>query len=166
VSFTAELTADIPPQARQWRNVHTIRKWCRQYTLIDQAHHNDWLERIERDPTIKMFGIYEPNLGDVGVCGLTSIDRVNQAAEFSLYIAPHAQKKGLARQALTLLLLHAFNDHNLNRVWGEVFSGNPALKLFGEIGFKQEGTLEQAYFRDGKFIDVHRIAILRKDFKC
>lgn len=173
------LTADIPCWARDWRNRPEIWKWCRQYTLIDEDAHARWREKIFSDPTIKMFGIERPIVmereprfacadpgGPVGVCGLTSIDRVNQSAEFSLYIAPEFRKRGFARDALKTLIRHGFMDHNLNRIWGEVFSGNPALKLFGEIGFKQEGILEQAYFRDGKFIDVHRIAILRKDFKC
>ena len=160
------LVPDIPPQARQWRNMPEVWKWCRQYAPIDENHHAKWLERIAADPTIKMFGIEGDNRRPIGVCGLTSIDRVNQKAEFSLYIAPTEQAKGYGKDALKTLLQHAFFHQNLWRVWGEVYAGNPALKTFGELGFKVEGVLREDYFRNGKFIDVHRIAILRKDFKC
>ena len=57
---------------------------------------------------VKMFGImaYSVELGegvpqwrDIGVCGLTKIDNINQNAEFSLYVAPEYQGRGSAKQA-------------------------------------------------------------------
>jgi RimJ/RimL family protein N-acetyltransferase len=143
-----------------------VWRWCRQYTLIGPNAQKEWLEKIEKDPTIKMFGIYSPigSFEPVGVCGLTSIDRVNQSAEFSLYIAPEHQRKGFARDALTTLLRHGFNDMNLNRIWGETYDGNHALEMFLKLGMVHEGTSKKAYFRNGKFIDSHRVAILREMF--
>ena len=82
-----QLVAEIPKQAREWRNHPDVWKWCRQYTLISPKQHEKWLEKIENDPRIKMFGI-KHNETELGVCGLTSIDKHNQSAEFSLYIAP------------------------------------------------------------------------------
>lgn len=156
------LSAEIPALAICWRNNYETWRWCRQYTLLSVEDHNAWLARIATDKTIKMFGIF--NEYEVGVCGLTSIDRLNQSAEFSLYIAPDFRKKGYAKDALQTLCKHGFEDHNLNRIWGEVFDGNPALGMFEKLGFQREGTLKQAYFRNGKFIDAHRIALLRENF--
>lgn len=102
----------------------------------------------------------------VGVCGLTSIDKINQKAEFSLYIAPDMQHKGFGRAALALLLHHGFNDFNLNRIWGESFDGNPAQKMFARMGMQKEGTLRESYFRGGKFIDSHIWAITRSQFNA
>jgi diamine N-acetyltransferase len=167
-----ELRSTIPSQARDWRNQLEIRRWCRQYTLISQAQHAAWLTRIETDPTIKMFGIWGndpqviPHNGFVGVCGLTSIDRHNQSAEFSLYIAPEYHRRGYARNALTLLLLHGFWDYNLNRIWGESFDGNPAQRLFASLGMQHEGALRQSYFREGRHIDSHIWAMTREEFNA
>lgn len=156
---------DIPLQARSWRNTETIQQWCRQYTFIDEASHSRWLERVSADPTIKMFGIY--HFGHpVGVCGLTSIDRVNQNAEFSLYISPSEQRQGLGKAALRELLRHGFQDHNLERIWGESFEGNPAIEMFKSLGMKEEGRLRRAYFRRGKFVDAIRVSMLREEFTC
>ena len=120
------LSADVPfLQARIWRNNREVFRWCRQYTGISPQAHSDWFEKMQTDPTIKMFAIYLDHPGyqteDVclGVCGLTSIDRVNQKAEFSLYIAPNHQKKGYGKKALYTLVKHGFEDHNLHRIWGE-----------------------------------------------
>jgi RimJ/RimL family protein N-acetyltransferase len=163
------LSPDIPASARDWRNYAGIWRWCRQHTLLDAKSHERWLERISTDPSIKMFGIeVEDGQGDrlpVGVCGLTSIDHLNQKAEFSLYISPGHQGSGLGKLALRTLLSHGFKDFNLNRIWGETYEGNPALTMFEKLGFTIEGKQRQAYFRDGKFIDSFIVSMLREEFK-
>jgi RimJ/RimL family protein N-acetyltransferase len=165
-----QLRATIPAEARAWRNDARIFKWCRQHTLISQAQHDAWLSRIETDPSIKMFGIWVSGAAShgntfVGVCGLTSINRLNQTAEFSLYIAPEFQRMGYAKQSLKLLLAHGFFDHNLNTVYGETFDGNPALKMFMDLGMQKEATLRERYFREGRFIDVHIVSMIRREFE-
>lgn len=153
---------------RTWRNEHDIWKNCRQHDLISEVHQQRWFERINApDSTEKMYSI---NISDdgykklVGVCGLTSINRTNQSAEFSLYIAPHYQNSGYGPIALHELVNHGFKNLNLNRIWGEVFAGNPALNVFLLEGFIAEGCLRQSYFRDGKFIDSYIISALRSEY--
>lgn len=170
---TVCLRSEIPSHAREWRNNPKIRQWCRQYTLIDRNQHEAWLSRISTDPSIKMFGVSVEETSehgvrwyDIGVAGLTSINRVNQTAEFSLYIAPEYQKKGHGKSALIALLRHGFRDQNINCIWGETFDGNPAYQMFLNIGMRHEGTLRKRYFRDGKFIDAHIVSMLREEFTC
>lgn len=157
------LSPDISGWAILWRNDERIRKWCRQYTLISPRGHSKWLDKIESDPTIKMFGIRNSER-PVGVCGLTSIDKQNQNAEFSLYIAPEYQRKGYGKEALELLLNHGFGDMNLNRIWGESFEGNPAMEMFTQVGLNIEGCHRAAYFRSGKFVNSYVFSILRDEF--
>jgi RimJ/RimL family protein N-acetyltransferase len=171
------LVAEIPEQARAWRNDIRIRRWCRQDGLISHAHHFEWLGKISHDQSIIMMGIEKlvadttrrapaPITGHtpIGVCGLTSINRKNSNAEFSLYIAPEHQRKGYATKALRLLLEFGFKDLGLNRIWGEVFDGNPAMKIFKELGFKEEGRQRQTYWKEGRFIDTDIVSILREDY--
>lgn len=164
--LSVQLVADIPRQAREWRNSPSIFKWCRQFTLIEERQQHLWEAKLSTDQTVKMFGIQNRDLVDVGVCGLTSIDRVNQKAEFSLYIAPPHQANGYGEDALKTLLWHGFNAHNLNRIWGEVFASNPAMKMFEKVGMKLEGIQRQSYYRDGQFVDSLIVSILRSEFKC
>jgi RimJ/RimL family protein N-acetyltransferase len=161
--FQVALGPDIPAQAREWRNNDIVRRWCRQFSLLTEDDHTKWLKRISEDNTIKMFSILVEARA-VGVCGLTSIDRVNQKAEFSLYIAPSELRNGYGKKALMLLMHHAFKQQNLNRIWGESFEGNPAIQMFEKLGLSCEGTQRQAYFRNGKFIDSHIYAITRSEF--
>jgi RimJ/RimL family protein N-acetyltransferase len=161
------LSPDVPSEARFWRNHHEIWMWCRQNTLLSQADHRKWLERIEHDPTIKMFGVYNYSKefqGPVGVAGFTSINHVNENAEFSLYIAPEYHGKGYGRKALECLIMHGFIDFGFKRIWGEVFEDNHAMKMFEKIGFVYEGRLRSSYWKSGRWIDSYIISMLDTDW--
>ena len=159
------LDTDHLSKALRWRNDYRVWKWCRQNDLISDLDHSQWFRSQNDDPKIKMFAVFGNDIF-VGVCGLTDIDRVNQRAEFSLYIGPEYQGMGYGKLALKTLLMHGFRNLNLNCIWGETFDGNPAANMFESLGFLKEGTRRQFYYRNGKFIDAHLYSILREDFKC
>ena len=158
------LHAEIPNDALSWRNDARIFQWCRQNTLIDEFQQNMWFHQQSDDPAIKMFAIYSKQ-EPVGVCGFTSIDMLNRSAEFSLYIAPDRQRKGYGKRALQTLIRHGFEDFGFNRIWGETFDGNPALRTFIDLGMTCEGTHRQTYFKKGKFINSFIVSILAEEFK-
>lgn len=149
---------------RAWRNHPGVWRWCRQHDMISDYDQERWFKRQAEDPSIKMYKI-GTSQGPVGVCGLTSIDPVNRRAEFSIYIAPEHQRKGLARRALNTLMAHGFRNLGLHNIWGESFDGNPAQDLFRELGFKEEGRRRNFYFRDGRFIDASLFSILEHEWK-
>jgi RimJ/RimL family protein N-acetyltransferase len=139
---------------RTWRNDEKVRMWCRQSSLISELDQEEWFERQNFDPTIAMFEICVPG-NVVGVCGLTSIDRLNSRAEFSLYIGPEHWCNGYAKAGLLTLFKHGFQDLNLHRIWGESFAGNPAIRLFEKIQMLWEGVRYEHYFKSGRYIDAH-----------
>lgn len=156
----------------KWRNDPRIWKWCRQNTYISLEHQQAWFKRQREDASIKMYAVQAKSSTDkgltpvlVGVVGLTSVDRLNQTAEFSLYIDPDKHGQGLGEMALRSLLNHGFRDHNLNVIWGESFYGNPAMRLFEKMGFGLDGIRPAAYYRDGKFIDAHLYSMTRKTWE-
>jgi RimJ/RimL family protein N-acetyltransferase len=164
-----KLVPDLPEKARVWRNDPKVYKWCRQYRPISIAEHERWLRKIQQDSTICMFGLETEDTIDtfnnaVGVAGFTSIDMHNRSAEFTLYIDPKLQGNGLGAKALLALVDHGFKEWGFNRIWGEVFKDNPAMKMFEYVGFRKEGKWRQAYYRDGEFIDSTMIAILSEDW--
>jgi len=157
------------PLLREYRNDWAIRRWCRQVGLISELKQIEWWSGLSEDDSKIMFSIKEENINDgkipVGVCGLTSIDLINKRAEFSLYIAPKHQKKGLARRALKMLFQFGFDELALNLIWGETFDGNHAAKLFERLGMIKEGTRRDFYFKEGKFIDCHLYSIKKDELK-
>ena len=148
----------------KWRNTPDLWRWCRQSDVLQWYAHIDWFNGLRDRTDLRMYEILAPKEKCVGVCGLTSIDQLNQRAEFSLYVAPEHQGTGYGKSALALLLSHGFRHLNLNVIWGESFDGNPALQMFEALGFVNEGRRRDFYFRDGKFIDAHLVSMRRAEW--
>lgn len=154
-----------------WRNDPSIMEWTRQNDFINWEEHEAWYKKMCFDKTMRMYLIkIGPNSANnagkpAGVCGLTSMDLLNQRAEFSLYIAPGWQGKGYGRDALYMLCQHGFNTYNLKTIWGESFEGNPAMRMFYSMGFKEEGIRRNFYFRNGKHINAHLFSVTKEELK-
>lgn len=162
--------------ARSWRNSWAVWRWCRQDDLISDVEQVRWFNRQSEDRTIRMYKIVaemptkddaeKTTRGPIGVCGFTSIDFLHRRAEFSLYLAPEMQGKGIGPLALNLLLQHGFTNLGFNLVWGETFDENPAAKVFEKLGFVKEGTRREFYWKDGKFIDAHIYSIKGDEWRA
>lgn len=157
------LSKRLSPKQLEWRNNPSVHAWTRQNGLLSIVDQVKWLEKIENDPTIEMFGIIDPNGLNVGTCGLTSISTIHGTAEFSLFIGPEHQRKGYAKSALIELLLYGFKNLRLHCIWGETFEGNPALKLFEDLGFQREGTLRERYYKNGSYVDSFMVSVLERE---
>lgn len=74
--------------------------------------------------------------------------------------------KGIATEAVKILLDFLFIDVNVNRVQAEVMPLNEnSKKVLLKNGFIQEGTLRQATLWSGKgIIDIEMYSILREDY--
>lgn len=163
----APLDSTDMPIVRAWRNDYQIWQWCRQNDLISDVDQTRWFEAQAKDPSIKMYKAVLSNgekIATIGVCGFTSIDFINRRAEFSLYIAPAYQGQHFGSKILNLLISHGFQNLGLHLIWGEVFSGNPALSIFKELGFQEDGIRRDFYFRNGKFINAHIISIKESEW--
>jgi RimJ/RimL family protein N-acetyltransferase len=148
------------------RNLPEIWRWCRQNDLLTVGSHIEWFQKvIYPNDKIKMYEILNENEACVGVCGLTDIDLYNRRAEFSLYIFPHYQGNGYAKNGLKTLFTHGFLNLGLNTIWGETFDGNPALNMFVKLGMIYEGKRFNFYYRDGDFIHANLISLSRDRFE-
>lgn len=148
-------------QMLTWRNDKRIWRWCRQNSVLSEAHHLAWFESLGTRKDVRMFSVLDMEGNFVGVCGLTDIDETNRRAEFSLYIGPEFHRKGFGTKALKTLIDHAFVDLNYVKVWGEAYEGNPAAQMLESLGFKVEGVRRAHYYRAGKYINCTLHSILR-----
>ena len=157
----------ISPFALEWRNCPEVFATCRQFTLLSDKSHQQWLDRIATDPSCKMFSIHSEEYHNipVGVGGLTNICWQARHAEVSLYIAPSYQGKKLSFKALATICRHGFEDFNLNKLWGEIFNNNiKSIKIFTRLGFVPSPGHIQHYFREGKYIDTTFVSLLAQDW--
>lgn len=168
-------TLDKAPYARIWRNQKEIYDNCRQVGLISEKDQANWLANGD---TKHMFAVMRPHSDgalredgiseSVGVAGLTSVHPVHRTAEISLYIAREYQDTvapGTAKAIIKTLAAYAFEDLNLNRIFGETFFENTnELLNLKELGFMGEGVLRQTYYKNGKYIDSVIQSLLRSDY--
>ena len=154
------------PQLRDWRNQERIRKNCREYKLLTMANQEEWYKRISLEKKDDMF-IITDNKEPVGVCGLTHTNWKDRHTEFSYYSGlTNPFKNGkIAIAVYNFLKKKAFEEFNLNRLWGEIYSENTsAIKLAEKNGLKQEGIMRQTYFWGGRYWDSIIVGILAEEY--
>ena len=102
----------------------------------------------------------------LGLVSLVSINYVHGSAEFHIMIGnPENCGKGIGTFAAVEMLKHAFFNLNLRRVELGVLSTNiRAFNLYKKVGFKEEGIKRQAVYKNGKFIDICMMGILKEEF--
>ncbi|MGE5251478.1 MAG: GNAT family N-acetyltransferase [Bacteroidota bacterium] len=73
--------------------------------------------------------------------------------------------KGYGTEAMQLALEYAFLELNLNRVTLNVFEYNPrAVRSYEKAGFRHEGRMREALFREGRRWDLIYMGILRQEW--
>lgn len=102
----------------------------------------------------------------IGIMSLISIDYKNRNAELIIDIGePDYWGKGYGQEALQILLHYAFNELNLHRLSLRVFDFNErAIRLYSKIGFKQEGVMKEALFRNGAWHDIIHMGLMQSEY--
>jgi RimJ/RimL family protein N-acetyltransferase len=98
---------------------------------------------------------------------LFHIERVHRSAEFGIVIGDKTLwDRGYGTETLELVLEHGFDTLNLNRIYLHVYANNQrARRSYEKAGFLLEGTLRQAMFRRGHYVDIIVMGILRSEWK-
>jgi diamine N-acetyltransferase len=103
----------------------------------------------------------------VGVFELRQLQPGFLRGEFGFVIAPKLWEKRLFVEAARLLLDFAFRTVKVHRIEArgtiDNDKGNAALE---RLGAQREGTLKEAFWRDGHFVDQYLWAILESDWKA
>lgn len=73
--------------------------------------------------------------------------------------------KGYGEEALKLILDYGFVNLHMERITLDHFDGNKvAANLYSKIGFKYEGVARNACKKNGKYYDLHLMALLRSEY--
>lgn len=165
VALTPITRADAP-RLFAWINDRDLVRHNAAYQPVHEPTHVGWLEALVRRDDAVAFAIRVRRTRRlIGVCQLTAISRVHRSAELQIRIGDaSARGRGYGGEAVRLLLDHAFHDLNLHRVSLQVFDTNRvAIRTYERVGFRHEGTLREAAFIDGEYVDVRLMGILREE---
>jgi ribosomal-protein-alanine N-acetyltransferase len=98
----------------------------------------------------------------VGHMGLYGLDQRVRSAEFGILVGPDSRRRGLGEACLRYALDFAWESLNLQRVSLQVLATNhAAIRLYERVGFVLEGILRRAQYKDGQYLDVRLMAVLR-----
>lgn len=102
----------------------------------------------------------------LGVIGIHPLDPIARCHELGIAIGePDAWGQGYGREAIGLLLDHAFAELNLHRVQLRVLADNArAIRCYERVGFQREGVLREAFFDGGRHVDELLLAVLQREW--
>ncbi len=82
-----------------------------------------------------------------------------------IYIADkNLRNKGYGAQALKATMDYMFRELDMERVYLDFYTGNPAEYLYKKMGFTEEGVLRENCRKDGVLYDVHLMSMLRGEY--
>ena len=170
----AELLAD-------WINDHEVTRlmFTGLTPVSPETVRKQW-EESRGNPNEIVFSVYasakfngkHPSLleGDnfLGTTGLYGINWIARTAEFRVFLGnKNCWGHGVGTECTRLMVVHAFEKLNLNRVWLGVNAENPgARKAYAKAGFVEEGRLRQEQYRNGRYYDAIRMSILRTEYNA
>ncbi|MEZ4223852.1 MAG: GNAT family protein [Polyangiaceae bacterium] len=132
-----------------------------------RADISEWVERHRRMGG-ELIWVIAATSDDtcLGHVGLYNIDHRIRKAEFAIMLgAKERQGQGLGKRVTRFVLDYAFDNLNLNRVELSLLASNArAKRLYDSLGFVQEGVQRQAQFKNGEYLDVILMSLLRDEW--
>lgn len=164
---------DIPTFVR-WFNDPEVRRYLLLFGPMSEAEEERWFEAQLDSKDQFLFCIDAPVEEDggeewvtVGNMALSHVDWRNRAAVMGIALGEKGfWNRGYGTDAVRTMLGFAFDELGLNRVELDVFEFNErAIRCYEKVGFRQEGTRRSALFKEGRFHDIHLMAVLREEFR-
>ncbi|MGJ1213249.1 MULTISPECIES: GNAT family N-acetyltransferase [Sphingobacterium] len=131
----------------------------------DQIDH--WFHSVINDLTNFNRGIF---LNDsnrlIGYAGICNISKANRSGEYFIFIGDRQEwGKGIGSEVTRLILGMGFEELGLHRIMLTVSEPNyAAIKAYQNAGFKLEGRMREACFRDNQFHDKLFMSVLEEEW--
>jgi ribosomal-protein-serine acetyltransferase len=179
VMFRAPIRGDLELRLLEERHAATIfalvdqdreylRKWL---PWVDATHAEDdtlsfirsMREQYAANESISA-GIWQHGRF-AGVIGTHKINWLLHKVELGYWLGEAFQGSGIMTDVCRAMITHLLGEMDLNRVEIHCATGNAkSIAIPRRLGFTLEGTLREAGFADGRFLDLHVFGMLRKEW--
>jgi RimJ/RimL family protein N-acetyltransferase len=151
----------------RWRNDASVTP----FVMSGSKTVDEERRRIKRSRTFsdRLLYIIETKSGKaIGTIGFGDLGDGNKRAALGIMIGESSEQgKGYGRDAMELLIDHAFRTLGIHKIWLEVFDFNMrARRLYLDLGFKKEGVLREHVFKNGVFVNQWRMGLLDREWKA
>jgi RimJ/RimL family protein N-acetyltransferase len=156
----------------KWFNDPEVVQYLEMYLPMTEMSEEKFIEelgttRAKSDVILVIEVIEGTSTKPIGNCGLHEIDSKDRKALFGIVIGEKDYwSKGYGREAARLMINYGFQQLNLHRISSGAFAFNErSMKLQKEVGFREEGRLRQAFFKNGQYHDLIQFGLLREEWK-
>lgn len=156
--------ADATDHYLKWLNDYEVMKFTesrlKPHTI--ESLKND-IRNMNNDNNITFAMVEKDGNKHIGNIKLGNINWVHRYADIGLVIGEKDfWGKGIAKEAIGLVVDYAFKIINLRKITAGIYVNNVgSLKTFQKSGFKQAYIEKEKYFFEGKYIDSITLEIFR-----
>ncbi|MCY7918169.1 UDP-4-amino-4,6-dideoxy-N-acetyl-beta-L-altrosamine N-acetyltransferase [Bacillus vallismortis] len=148
----------------RWRNDERIRQSMYNDQIITEKQHHQWFKNLNSSKTEHYF-IFTIDQTDTGFVSFKDVDHHNHHCYWGFYIGEAQSPKGSGSVMGFLALEWAFQQLEVEKVYGEVLSNNEkSLSYHQSLGFRKEGHFRNHIVRKNKYLDVIRYGLLKEEW--
>lgn len=162
---------DDLPRFVRWLNDPEVRAGLVLFLPLSLEEEEQWYNGVLQRPVAERPLAIEIRQGagwiHVGNCGFLNLDWRCHAGEVGIFIGEKQfWNQGYGTDVMKLLIKHGFETLNLNRISLDVYDNNPhAIRTYEKTGFVLEGRKRQAMYKNGKYIDILVMSVLRSEWQ-
>jgi RimJ/RimL family protein N-acetyltransferase len=156
-------------RAFRWINDREVTQYLMARYPFSLAAEKEWVETSAKPNEFgeARFAIETRDGKHIGFCGLLRGRPEDRNTELGIMIGDKSfWSNGYGTDAMMTLLRFAFEQMNMHKVALGVFEFNErAQACYRKCGFVEEGRFREEYFQDGRYWDVIRMSVLRREFE-
>lgn len=155
----------------EWFNDPEVREGILMILPLSLAREEKWFDDMIKKPEEEQVLVIEIELEEkwiiIGTCGFFGFDWRCRSAEVGIVIGEKTYwNQGYGTETMRMMLKHGFDSLNLNRIALDVYDSNRrAIRAYEKAGFIREGIKRQGMFKDGRYIDIIMMSVLRSEWK-
>jgi len=102
----------------------------------------------------------------IGNVALQNINWINRSAEFAILIGESDfHKKGVGKEAMSLILDHGFSALNLHRIYCGTPVENSSMRSLAQFfNMREEGLRKEAFYKNSSYHDIVEYGLLRGEY--
>jgi RimJ/RimL family protein N-acetyltransferase len=153
------------PLVCAWMNHPTVGRMMGFLHPIPLQNWEKWYRQMRETASDSAFVIQTLDGAVIGFCSISKIDWKERVGIVQIIIGDVGQHgKGYGREAVQLLLYHAWHDLKLVRLRAWAFTDNaPSLALCRQFA-RPEGIEKYGQYREGKLEDIYWFSAYPEDF--
>ena len=163
------LSIDDTRNIVKWRNLPSVKRFLYSQDKLTPDSHIAYFESVVKAGKCAQFIIVlrkDEKEYDIGTIFIKNLDVKNRNGEFGIFIGEEIGRgKGYSLLATNLILEYGFKELGLHRISLSVMEDNiAAIKTYRKAGFVQEGILREEYLREGEYINIVLMSILKEEW--